>query len=158
MRSEWEEECQPFEVSASDSRMDRRWSAVIPDGTPATPRFERRMFREKPSPSSSRETRLEHLLGLGPVAPLASLTDHEEQATCSSSLGTTSSRRQLASGHTLRLSLPNEQHHHPVHVDDGDDWPANRAKHVPGFRSTKTPTHRGQTSQTEASFCKRCLL
>ena len=42
-------------VSASDSRKGRRrWSAVIPDGPPATPRFAYRMFREKPSTSRLR--------------------------------------------------------------------------------------------------------
>ena len=86
--------------------------------------------------------------------PLASLTDHEEQATWSGSLArheplpdTDVQKTSHQLGRTLRLSLPCEQHHHPVHVDDGDGWPANREKRVPGFRSTKTPNHRGQTSR-----------
>ena len=59
-----------------------------------------------------------HLLELGPVAPLASLTDHEEQATLTR-------RRQLASLDThFSFPWPCKQHHHGVHVDDGD--PANR--------------------------------
>ena len=73
--------------------------------------------------------------------------DHEEQGTCSGSL----TRREplpdtdVQKTTTLQLSLPCEQHHHRVQVDDGGDWPAKR---VPGFRSTKTPTHRARTSQT----------
>ena len=101
-----------------------------------------------------------HLLELGPVALLASLTDHEEQATCSGSLrrwplpdtDVQKTTRQL--GHTLQLSLPCEQHHHRVHVDDGDDWPANREKRVPGFRSTKLPltSRRPLKPLSEATF------
>ena len=121
------------------------------------------MFREKPSTSRLRGDpgwNSRTSAGIGSRAPRASLMDHKEQATCSGSLArrepprdtdVQKTTRQL--GHTLRLFLPCEQHHHHVHVDDGDDWPTNREKRVPGFRSTKTPTHLAQTSQTGGHSC-----
>ena len=82
--------------------------------------------------------------GMSALAPLASLTDHEEQVGFRGATGAPSRHWRAKDNspawtHTsgfLALRATS------------DDSPANREKRVPGFRSTKTPTHHGQTSRT----------